>query len=96
MVGTRPMRAWLLAITFLGGCDPHEFRCRSDRECIGGRGEKGLCALERCAFLDGQCVSRYRWDDTAGERARRCVDAALVPDAGPRDARTADAPGTEN
>ena len=48
------------------GCvDAGAFACASDASCMAGR----ACIAGRCALADDGCPSRYRWDDTAGDRA---------------------------
>lgn len=88
---TQPMLRRLLflaSFACLGACEPNEFRCKIPQECVQSTGIPGLCLLEHCAFEDKSCASRYRFDDTAGADAKRCVDRSeLPPDAGMPDGR---------
>jgi hypothetical protein len=91
------MRALLFAalLASLAACKDEELVCRLDTECVGGRGEFGLCLESHCAFRDGDCSGGYRWDDASGALSDRCADTATVGghlDGGVRfDARPADA-----
>ncbi len=73
------MRALFAALLLiLCACDPRELVCGANVECRDRNGVLGLCVNRHCAFLDEQCASRYRFDDTAGADAERCVDEALI------------------
>jgi hypothetical protein len=74
------------------GCADRTTTCRSARSCIDVDGTFGLCARNRCAFVDHGCATGYRWDDSAGELAGLCVDGSDLPDAAIPDARPRDAP----
>lgn len=91
----RPMRTALAALVLLvtlGGCADKEFKCESHRQCIDKYGASGLCLQQHCAFPANDCPTGYKFDDAAGDVAGQCVEAALLPDAGPAaDARPADA-----
>lgn len=87
----RPVVLAMLLLGCLAGCDDKETECRSARSCIDRYGMPGLCAQMRCAFFDDECVSEYRWDDSAGTLAGVCVDPLFVPDASVPDARIRDA-----
>jgi hypothetical protein len=83
----RSLLAALACVVSLSGCSDKEFTCASARQCLDRYGLAGLCLEMRCAFPASECVSGYKWDDAAGERAGTCVDRALLAaDAGvPRD-----------
>jgi hypothetical protein len=74
------MRALLViaALLLAIGCADRELVCTLDTECVGGRGEFGLCLQSRCAFLDADCTGGYRWDDAAGSLKNMCADPATV------------------
>jgi hypothetical protein len=97
--------AGLGALAASVACSPDEFVCHADRECVGGKGEFGLCLTSHCAFKDPGCTGGYRWDDSAGSQRNSCADPATVqghldagvsgsdaapaPDAGSADAASA-------
>ena len=84
------MRLLVLALVLVTGCGRKELLCRMNNDCVGS-GPTGICLLMHCAFEDPQCVSKYRWDDTAGVDSGDCVDIGVLPDARIPDARP-DAP----
>jgi hypothetical protein len=82
------MRCLILALSLVSlACQPKEYTCAQSRECVASGGNFGRCVDEHCAYQDPACPSGYRFDDTAGDDADRCVPAtSLEPDAGVSDA----------
>jgi len=97
----------IVAVLGLGGCGVSDaFTCTTDDQCVLG-GVEGRCeAAGACSFLDASCESGRRYAELSpGGIGGECVippdgsvevDAPLVSDAPPGDARLSDAgPGLD-
>lgn len=88
------MRTVLLVLVVVSAvaCKPRAYECSVDMECTASNGGFGRCLAgaatgtgpKYCAFVDTNCASGFRFDDTAGDYAEDCVDpgALATPDAG--------------
>jgi photosystem II stability/assembly factor-like uncharacterized protein len=81
------MRALLLAVIALAGCDePFVFNCTDDSQCVRA-GVHGVCVSPQsvCALPSTTCGSGFAFDRTAGGLAGQCAD---LPDGGIPDLST--------
>lgn len=77
----------------LVGCfeSPPAFECSDEKPCQSGRS----CVYGACAKADETCTWGYRWDDTAGSLASRCVSAPRCGNSIIDDGETCD-PGSDS
>jgi hypothetical protein len=93
----------VLFVVLLAGCRVSgSFPCTADEQCRRG-GDTGVCGPAGfCGFVDGQCSSGFRYDDTAAAHAGMCVepttpmpDAEMIDTAPPFDITTCPATYTQ-
>jgi hypothetical protein len=68
----------LALVALLAACKvTGAYTCEQDDQCVRGA-VTGRCeATHVCSLQDGSCASGYRYDNSAGSLAQKCVDAPV-------------------